>query len=111
MRKLIIVAAVVCALVLIAAIPSTSAATTCSGGHVCVWVYGGFLGPKGESLCTGGLHELAGEKLSAINACANKASWLRRGGFNVYCLNPSQYQENTPSFDQVWIGAEGSRCP
>jgi hypothetical protein len=83
---------------------------SCNSGHVCVWTEKSYQGAKGESLCTGGVHTLAGMKFSAKNRCANKASWLRRNGEVTACLNPG---DNVPipfEFNELWIGAEGSRC-
>ena len=94
-----------------AVIPGTASADeTCSSGHVCVWTEQSFQGAKGESLCTGGAHVLGGTKFSAKNRCANKASWLRMNGNTWNCLNPGENGSNLFNFNEVWIGAEGSRC-
>jgi hypothetical protein len=84
---------------------------TCNSGHVCVWVEFNYQGAKGESLCTGGVHTLTGIKGSAKNRCANKASWLRLNGFTVGCVNPANnFPVASSGFNELWIGAEGSRC-
>jgi hypothetical protein len=84
---------------------------TCNSGHVCVWTEFRYQGAKGESLCTGGVHTLAGFKGSAKNRCANKAVWLRENGSTHYCVNPAQnLPEDFVGFNELFIGAEGSRC-
>jgi hypothetical protein len=84
---------------------------TCNSGHVCVWTGTFWTGTKGESLCTGGAHPLAGSKQSGKNRCANKAVWYRINGTAFYCANPSE-DNATFAFpiNELWIGAEGSRC-
>ncbi len=103
-----ILAAACCLLAAWVAVPAT-ADESCNSGHVCVWNGFWFTGVKGESLCTGGAHPLAGWKYSAKNRCANKASWLRRNGTAYYCVNPGN-NLNVAEFNELWIGAEGSRC-
>jgi hypothetical protein len=84
---------------------------TCNSGHVCVWPESFYVGTKGESLCTGGAHPLAGSKKSGKNRCANKAVWYRQNGVALDCDNAG---EDSPSFgfsiNELWIGAEGSHC-
>jgi hypothetical protein len=84
---------------------------SCNSGHVCVWPETFYSGAKGESLCTGGAHPLAGTKASGKNRCANKAVWYRQNGTALVCGNPGV---DTPAFgfaiNELWIGAEGSRC-
>lgn len=92
------------------AAPITPFDETCNSGNVCVWTSNLFQGAKGESLCTGGAHVLAGDKFSAKNRCANKASFLRENGAPSNCLNPGQNGSNLFNFNEVFIGAEGSRC-
>ena len=98
----------------IALLPGASAASadeSCASGHACVWVDFHFLGAKGESLCTGGAHPLAGQKESGKNRCANKAVWFRQNGTAISCLNPGGNDELfTFSINELWVGAEGSRC-
>jgi hypothetical protein len=96
------------------AAPASEAAlldATCSSGHVCVWPETFYQGGKGESLCTGGAHPLGGSKQSGKNRCANKAVWYRQNGTALVCGNPGV---DTPAFgfgiNELWIGAEGSRC-
>lgn len=96
----------------LAAIPaSASADESCASGHVCVWTETFFQGAKGESLCTGGVHGLAGLKKSGKNRCANKAVWFQQNGTKVACLNPN---ENNAAFaflpNELFVGTEGSRC-
>ena len=83
----------------------------CGSGHVCVWPSPFYVGTVGESLCTGGAHGLAATKTSGKDACANKAVWYRQNGTALACGNPNQ---ETPNFgfaiNELWIGAEGSRC-
>jgi hypothetical protein len=112
MRKNWIVAAgVAVALSLIPGASVASASTRCAKGHVCVWVEVVFKGAEGDSLCTGGLHEFAGNKSSGENECANKAVWFRNKGVTTQCLNPGQSSEVFPGLvNEIWIGAEGSRC-
>ncbi len=94
-----------------AAMPLTASADeSCNSGHVCVWTKNTYQGVKGESLCTGGPHPLAGQKFSAKNRCANKAAWLRNDGIAGACVNPGNNIDLVFSFDELWIGAEGSRC-
>jgi len=102
-----VLAAVCCLLVWV--IPA-SADSNCNSGNVCVWVEYEYNGAKGESSCTGGAHPLAGWKYSAKNRCANKASWLRANGSAIQCVNPGNNNGATLAFNEVWIGAEGSRC-
>jgi hypothetical protein len=83
---------------------------SCNSGNVCVWTETGYNGAKGESLCTGGPHPLAGWKYSVKNRCANKASWLRINGVSNMCINPGGESSGTFQFNELWIGAEGSRC-
>jgi hypothetical protein len=84
---------------------------TCNNGYVCVWTMFHYQGAKGESLCTGGPHPLAGFKGSAKNRCANKAAWLRVNGIAAHCVNPANnFPESSFGFNELWIGAEGSRC-
>ncbi len=83
----------------------------CSNGHVCVWPHVEFKGTVGESLCTGGAHVLAARKESGRNECANKAVWFRNNGFANKCLNPGEQTAAFPvSIEEIWVGAEGSRC-
>ena len=84
---------------------------SCANGHVCVWPETYFKGAKGESLCTGGPHPLAGVKLSAKDRCANKAVWLRKDGIAKGCVNAGGQAELAFAFNELWIGAEGSHCP
>ncbi len=63
---------------------------TCVSGHACVWTEKFFQGAKGESLCTGGVHTLAGFKKSGKNRCANKAVILRQSGTRVGCMEPGE---------------------
>jgi len=101
------------ALLSLAALPADAAADeTCASGHVCVWVENHFKGAKGESLCTGGVHPLAGLKESGKNRCANKAVWFRNEGVATSCLNPNENNAGFPFLiNELWVGAEGSRCP
>lgn len=112
MRKWIIGAGLALALSLLPGASVASADETCASGHACVWPEKFFQGAKGESLCTGGAHGLAGLKNSGKNRCANKAVWFRQNGTSFGCLNPN---ENAASFvfaiNEIWVGAEGSRCP
>lgn len=82
----------------------------CTSGHVCVWPKENYQGTRGESLCTGGPHPLAGIKESAKNRCLNKASWLRLDGFALECMNAGDSFPGTLEFNELWIGAEGSHC-
>jgi hypothetical protein len=91
------------------AAPATALDETCNPGLVCVWTNIYYSGVKGTSLCTGGAHTLAGWKFSAKNRCANKASWLRINGNAVECLDPG-VSRGVAEFNELWIGAEGSRC-
>jgi len=83
---------------------------SCNSGHACAWTFVHFGGVKGESLCTGGPHPLAGLKYSAKNRCANKKIFLRLQGTTVQtCANPGG-DRTTTEFDEIYVGAEGSRC-
>jgi hypothetical protein len=81
----------------------------CNSGHACVWSFWHFQEAKGESLCTGGVHNLSGLKRSAKNRCANKAVWIRDNGVAHGCINPG-LNMTTVEFHEIWVGAEGSRC-
>lgn len=105
----ILAAAAACCLAVWAA--SASADSSCSSGHACVWPSKFFVGAKGESLCTGGAHGLAGSKESGKNSCANKAVWFRQNGTAFACLNPGgEAGSFTFPINEIWVGAEGSRC-
>lgn len=83
---------------------------SCSGGNVCSWTFVHFWEVKNNSLCTGGPHPLAGLKYSAKNRCANKKAFLKlQGTTHQVCMNPNG-DRTTTEFDEVYIGAEGSRC-
>jgi hypothetical protein len=83
----------------------------CPAGYVCVWPNPGAGGTRGDSLCTGGIHPLAGLKGSGRNSCANKAVWFRYNGVTTQCLNPGYYSDYFPGpVNELWIGADGSRC-
>jgi len=83
---------------------------SCSSGYVCAWNFVHFEKVKGKSLCTGGPHPLAGYKYSAKNRCANKKAFLKIKGTTIQtCTNPGGDRPLT-EFNEVWIGAEGSRC-
>lgn len=111
-RSWIIAAGVAVALGLIPGASVASASERCPKGHVCVWTEVVFKGAEGDSLCTGGLHEFAGNKKSGENECANKAVWFRDKGITTECLNPGKAAELFwGQVNEIWVGAEGSRCP
>jgi len=112
MRKnWIIAVGLAAALSLLPGASAASADESCASGHACVWTEFHYLGAKGESLCTGGAHGLAGNKESGKNRCANKAVWFRSSGTAIACLNPGGNDELfTFPINEIWVGAEGSRC-
>ncbi len=91
--------------------PSASASEplTCNTGYVCAWWNIYWTGAVGYTLCTGGAHPLNQVKSSATNGCPNKAAWLRINGSATGCINPS-VKRGIAEFNEIWIGAEGSRC-
>jgi hypothetical protein len=83
----------------------------CNSGHVCAYNSFNWDGGYGESLCTGGYHELNNDKGSVKNRCANKAAWLYSwAGVARGCVNPGGDQSIIQGFRTLYIGAEGSRC-
>jgi hypothetical protein len=111
LKRLIIAACTAALVVGFAVAPTASASARCPKGNVCVWTEVVFKGAQGNSLCTGGLHEFAGNKSSGENECANKAVWFRNKGVTTQCLNPGQSSEVFPGLvNEIWIGAEGSHC-
>lgn len=82
----------------------------CPSGNVCAWPLNGYQGARGDSLCTSVTHVLGGEKASAKNRCANKASVFRKNAFLQFCLNPGESRSVTPFFNEIEITREGGRC-
>jgi hypothetical protein len=83
---------------------------TCSSGNVCYWIERNYQEFKSNAPCTGGIHPLGVTGRSAKNKCANKASFLRRNGERVGCLNALESDPSTLEFNEIFIGVEGSTC-
>jgi hypothetical protein len=88
-----------------------SADESCESGYVCSWTEINFLGVKNRSLCTTGTHHLEHYKYSAKNSCANKKNFLRIQGADWQtCMNPTGQRPIPGEFNDIDVGAEGSRC-
>lgn len=81
------------------------------GGDVCVYPLPFFEGPVGITECSApGAHPLGGNKASIQNGCGERAVWARRSGTAVFCKEPLTSNNNSPIFNELWIGAIGSHC-
>jgi Peptidase inhibitor family I36 len=111
MRKplIVVVALAIAVSIGLFAAGSAAADETCPSGNVCVWPQRNFQGTRGLSLCTGGVHPLAGYKESVKNRCANKSAILRKDGVWTWCIGPAE-NANVPPINEVVILAEGAHC-
>lgn len=83
----------------------------CGVGVICVYNLPWFEGASGETNCQApGAHPLNSNKSSIQNECINVAVWARRNGTAVFCKNPETSNNNSPTFNELWVGANGSRC-
>jgi hypothetical protein len=82
-------------------------------GNICVYPLPYFQGPTGVTSCFApGAHPLPSNKASIENGCSNVAVWMRRQGTGetVGCKNPGTSNNNSPIFNELWVGVNGSRC-
>ena len=92
-------------------LPGEAQAVTCFSGEVCVFANTSYTGGQGTTVCSAaGLHPLGGWKTSGINNCANRAVWFRNTGVTKQCLNPTTLSPSFPAINEIFIGADGSRC-
>jgi hypothetical protein len=81
------------------------------GGDVCVYPLPFFEGPVGITECSApGAHPLGSNKASIQNGCGERAVFARRSGTAVFCKEPLTSNNNSPIFNELFIGAIGSHC-
>lgn len=112
MRRLSVVVALLATAGCLAAVGFAAPASAgCDSGYVCTWTEINYLGVQNDNLCTTGTHQLAHYKHSAQNRCANKKNFLRIRGSDVQtCMDPGGNRPIPIEFNDVDVGAEGSRC-
>lgn len=81
----------------------------CPVGHACAWNWTGTRGVRGESLCTGGNHEMGNLKASGKNECRNKAIWLKEGTVGGVCVEPGYGAPNI-EFSIIWVAPDYTHC-
>jgi len=80
-------------------------------GGICVFAFPYFMGADGVTSCGApGAHPLAGWKYSIINECSQVAVWARVNGNAIFCKEPMTSNNNSPAFNELWVGKGGSHC-